>query len=176
MNPEGKHVNAVIDACRGEWLYITEVDVVPDLAMQDAIRDVIRLAKSPAIGSYLYYVAPMKSPGSPYEYYPALIQGWGLTCWHKDIGLKVPTEVCENLSDPCAWPLKSKTWENNQNNKNVIIMDRPSGRVHLTWCTRERVQNCIKKYALRDNRNIPDPDTYLTRALLPDWIVWNGMY
>uniref|UniRef100_A0A6M3XL42 Putative glycosyltransferase n=1 Tax=viral metagenome TaxID=1070528 RepID=A0A6M3XL42_9ZZZZ len=163
-NPEGKHVNFTIDQCKGDWIWLTEIDAIPSLELQKSIRNIVKNSDKKAVGSRLYYIAP-RAKGSAYEHYPALLQGYGLTCWHKSLGLRAdPTRDF----DPVI------KFEQPQE-----ILEPPMARVHLSWWTEERLQAKRKFYmevhGLEPTGGKDHPDKKRSREKLPEGIEWRGM-
>jgi len=158
-NPEGKHVNKVIASCRGDWLWVTEMDAIPSEALQRDIRQIIADCSEPAIGTYLYYIAPWR--GS-YEHYPELIRGVGLTCWRRELELWAdPTQDFDPIIryDP---------------GRPILALQPPYARVHLSWRTEEVLQAKWAFYRQVHGLDQPHPDEQFRREPLPEWLTWKG--
>jgi len=170
-NPEGRHLNAVIDACKGDWLWICEVDIMPSDALQAGIRDIMDSCTEPAIASFLYYLAPWRPMGSPrrpsgpgkYEHYPELILGVGLTCWPKELGLR---------SDPAQDFQPAIDYHN----KPYTVPPLPCARIHLSWWTEERVAEKRAFYLDIYDTEQKHPDAQYKREPLPEWLTWKGQW
>ena len=158
-NPEGRHVNAVIDACEGEWLWVGEVDIVPSDTLQAVIRGTVKSCDDSAVASFLYYVAP-RSGGLPYEHYPELIKGVGLTCWRRELGLR---------ADPAEEFQPTIKFEK----PNLAVMP-PHARVHLSWWTEKRAALKRAFYHQVHDLKQKHPDEQFKREPLPEWLTWKG--
>lgn len=161
-NPEGRHVNFAIDQCRGEWIWLTEMDAIPTNQLQGEVRGIIKGGCLPAIGTVLYYLAPRKM-GHPYEHYPVLIAGHGLTCWHRSLNVRAVEEYDFTPHVPFEKPME--------------LLESPLARVHLSWVSEEVVQRKIKFYKeVHDLSSYDHPDKlWGERVLLPDNVRWKGM-
>lgn len=157
-NPEGRHMNIVIDSCGGEWLWIAEMDAIPSDALQAAIRGIITSCEEPAVGSDLYYVAPWRGQ---YEHYPELIRGPGLTCWRKELGLRADPAT---HFDPII-SYHKRPW---------VLVTAPCARVHLSWRTEEVLARKSAFYRQVHDLEQKHPDEHLAREPLPEWLTWKG--
>jgi len=157
-NPEGRHVNAVIDACKGDWLYISEVDVIPSDAFQADIRGIIAVCKEPAVASFLYYLAPW---AGKYEDYRELILGPELNCWRRELGLRA--DPANDFSPQI--PYHERPW---------LALTQPRARVHLSWRTEESVARKRAFYHQVHGLEQKHPDERFKREPLPEWLTWKG--
>lgn len=164
-NPEGRHLNVVIDSCKGDWLWICEVDIMPSDTLQAAIRGIVKSCAEPAVASFLYYVAPRLGGtlpwGGNYDYYPELIKGLGLSCWRSELGL---------TADPTEEFQPTIKFEN----KPRLGVKPPHARVHLSWWTEERVAGKRAFYREVHDLKQKHPDEQFKREPLPEWLTWKG--
>lgn len=162
-NPEGRHMNFLIDACESlnpDWLWITEVDAIPNLNLQrDAISILSEMdaRKEGLLSTWLCYV----SPGSK-EHYPDLMQGPGFTAWKPGAGraednidyegqgnLHINTTVSYNLSQEFS-------------------------RIHLTFESEELIARKSVFYQDVHGWSLAHPDVRCgPRAPLPEWAKWH---
>jgi len=158
-NPEGRHVNFALDQCKGEWIWLTEMDAIPSLALQKEVRGVLERGHINAVGSYLYYIAPRKE-GEGYEHYPELIKGRGLTCWHRSLNLRADPDKDFEPTIKFEHP-----W---------YCFSPPAARVHLSWRSEEVLRAKWKFYREVHGLNQEHPDKKWDREPLPEWLEWKG--
>jgi len=158
-NPEGQHVNATLQAMQGQWLWLTEMDAIPTLELQQDIVDAVRCAGYLAVASSLYYIAPHRQ-GRGYEHYPALLKGPGMTCWHRSLNLRADPH-----SDFSPIIRYEGRW---------LVLQPPLARVHLSWRTEEVLRRKWHFYEEVHDLKQKHPDEQWYRVPLPPNITWHG--
>lgn len=158
-NPEGAHVNALLDAMEAhqpDWVWLTEMDAIPNRALQEALPAVLNTDQS-LMSSYLCYLAP-----DGRSHYPQLMLGPGYTCWRPGLGRAT------NLTDPFE----------GQGALHVsggpgLELQPPLVRIHFTFYSEAHVHAKAAWYRLVHGIDQPHPDERCgPREPLPDWAVW----
>lgn len=161
-NPEGKHVNFLIDWATSEgytWVIFDDCDCAPNQTLREDMRTILSLEQADAIyvvRIYLYkqegYMRGMSTPQGKFE--------GSLWAWRTASGLK----ALEDDPFMLGFPLYGKAWK-------VHELTPPHCLLHDPWPDDETIERKRKFYqALWPDRVVKHPKEFgAPLAPLPEW-------